>query len=415
MAAAKRCERQSSISIAGTACRAERHSASATATAAKASAPMVRSSPQPHTGPWEIPSAAAAMPAPSRRVPTASGRRCRRGAERGISRVPATIARPTGTLMRNSARQPTVSTSTPPIAGPGGRGERAGGAPQPDRRRAALRRRVHEHDGERRGDHRRRRRALECARHEQELERGSERAREREGRERRDAREQQRAPADDVGHPPRRGEQRGEHDRVDRDQPGGGADRGAGEVAAHVGDGEVRDGRVEQGQERRAGGDEQHAAGGRDSGRGCWGRFGQGHVVSGLWRTKSTIVRALYHIFERPCYFLRRWNPPSTTRRSRAPSPSPSTKPTAAGAAASARASRSCRRPPTSPPPRASKASPSGASPPRSASARAGCSRTSAPRRSCSWRRSTPRAGASSRTWSSRRARCRAAARASRP
>ena len=217
------------------------------------------------------------MPAPSSRVPTASGRGPRRGAERGISRVPTTIASPTGTLMRNSARQPTVSTSTPPIAGPGCGGEGAGSAPQPDRRRPPLRRRVHQDDRERGRDHRRGRRALQRARDEQQLERRRQRAGEREEREGADAGLQQRPPADDVRDAPRGGEQRGEHDRVDRDQPRGAADGGAGEVAAHVAHREVGDGRVEQGEEGRAGRDEQDAALARRA-RGTAAAGGEGAV-----------------------------------------------------------------------------------------------------------------------------------------
>ena len=172
-----------------------------------------------------MPSASAPMPAPSssgaRRVGQAAPLAA---ARRGRSRAPATIARPTGTLMRKSARQPSVSTSTPPSAGPGGRGEGARGAPRADRRGAALGRRVGEDDRQRGGDHRRGGRALQAARDEQHAERRRERRSQRHHREAAGAAEQQRPPPDDVGDAAGRGEQRRERDGVDRDDPRRAAD-----------------------------------------------------------------------------------------------------------------------------------------------------------------------------------------------
>jgi hypothetical protein len=62
------------------------------------------------------------MPAPKSAMPAASGSRPRLVGVAGMSFVPATIATPNGTLMTNSDRHPSASTSTPPIAGPAAAG-----------------------------------------------------------------------------------------------------------------------------------------------------------------------------------------------------------------------------------------------------------------------------------------------------
>ena len=96
-------------------------------------------------------------------------------------------------------------------------------------------------------------------------------------------------------------------DGVDRDDPGRAVDRRAGEVGLHVGHGEVRDGRVQQRQEGRAGGDRQHVL----------GAFAVPRSRSSLTSChcrKSTIGRALYHRSNGRATFSRRWTPPNRSR-----------------------------------------------------------------------------------------------------
>ena len=224
------------------------------------SAPSGRArSAQPQSGPWEMPSAAAPIPAPSSSVPTASGRRARRGAERGTRRVPATIARPTGTLMRNSARQPTVSTSTPPIAGPAA----AASAPAALHSPIAAARRSGGASISTTASDAGIIAAAAAPWSARETSSSSSVGASAQASENivkavTPASSSARRPTTSAT-PTRRGEQGGEHDRVDRDQPGGAADGGAGEVAADVGDREVRHRGVEKGEEGGAGRDEQDA------------------------------------------------------------------------------------------------------------------------------------------------------------
>ena len=175
---ANRRERQRPSSSAGVAWVSERRSAAAVARAgADPARSSVRASVQPQSEPCAIPSAAAPTPRPSSTVPTASGSRPPVPPAGRPSGRRKTIARPTGTLIRNSARQPTRLDQHAAERRPGGRGQRAAALQAPI---AAARRSgagVGQHDRERGGDHRRGGGTLEPARREQRGQRGRERAR----------------------------------------------------------------------------------------------------------------------------------------------------------------------------------------------------------------------------------------------
>ena len=146
------------------------------------------------------------MPAAQQHGPDDVGQSLRGGGRaRGRRRAPATIAIPTGTLIRNSERQPNVSTSTPPSAGPAA----AASAPAALQAPIAAARRSGgtsaSDDRQRRRDHRRGRRALQAARDQQHAP-ATARARTASDINVNPAHAgaQQRPPPDDVGHAARR-------------------------------------------------------------------------------------------------------------------------------------------------------------------------------------------------------------------
>ena len=197
-----------------------------------------------------MPSASAPTPATSRALPSTSGRTPPGSrVSRSRRRAGTSAASPIGTLTKNTQRQPSWSTSTPPSDGPSA----AATAPVALQIATAVARRSGGNSGSSRAREVGTRIAPPAACSTRaatsRLRRGRHAAQHRRGDERGHSDQEHAPPADEVGEPPGRHEQRREHDVVGVQHPGQVGARGLGEVALDVGERDVHDRHVEEAHE----------------------------------------------------------------------------------------------------------------------------------------------------------------------
>ena len=211
---------------------------------------------QPQSLPSTIPRVTAARPSASISAPGRSGRRL--SSDLGL-RQPAAA----GEHDRGAERQVDEEDEAPvgelDQGAAEGRADRRRrgrrGAPEADPGGAALGREAVEDDRQRgRGDHRRGD-ALDDAEGDQQRQRGGRRAEQAGGGEAGDAEQEDAAVAEAVGEPAGRDQQRGDDDEVAVEHPGEGVPPRAREGGGDVGEGDVDDRRVEEGDEGAGAGD----------------------------------------------------------------------------------------------------------------------------------------------------------------
>nr|BFE72405.1 hypothetical protein GCM10020092_057060 [Actinoplanes digitatis] len=146
--------RQRSVSIAGAGCRIDRNRASGSSAAAPIRQARVLASAQPQPLPWVRPSTARAMPAATSTVPSQVGQ--------ALAGVPVRGQPGDGQVDQRQSDRDVDQEDRPPAegvdqqaaeAGPGRRGQRAGGGPEADRVGAPRRRGAGQDQAERRRDH----------------------------------------------------------------------------------------------------------------------------------------------------------------------------------------------------------------------------------------------------------------------